>query len=102
MLGEELLSLIFEKVHYFLECPARLPNSRGARPYRKLGKEICAATQRRSLRELRLLRNPDRLGVGGLRRVPKGGRPRRLHHRPRRAPPAVPRHPARDPERFPR
>ena len=38
--------------------------------------------------------------TGRLRRIPEGGRPRRLHDRPRRADPAVHRHPARDPARL--
>ena len=36
------------------------------------------------------LRHPHRLGGGRLRRLPEGGRPRRLHDRPRRADPALP------------
>ncbi len=41
------------------------------------------------VRHLRLLRHPDRLGDRGLRRLPEGGRARRLHDRPRRADPAA-------------
>ena len=47
-------------------------------------------------RHLRRLRHPHRLGEGHHRRLREGGRPRRLHDRPRRAHPDLPRDLARD------
>ena len=46
MLGEELLSLIFEKVHYFLECPAPLLREPAGRETlsQASGKESSATT----------------------------------------------------------
>ena len=67
---------------------------------RTLSKRPNATSQRRQVRHVRLLRHPDRLGDRRLRRIPEGGRPGRLHDRPRRADPALHRDPARDPARL--
>ena len=96
VLGEELLALVFEKVHW----RGRYERCAAARGSRTLSKRLNGTPKERQVRHVRLLRHPDRLGVRVVRRIPEGGRPRRIHDRPRRADPAVHRHPARDPARL--
>src|SRR3954452_24030272 len=81
----------------YYPAPRRAPSPAGQDPTEH---PPHGSSERRQIRHVRLLRHPDRLGDRGVRRIPEGGGPGRLHDRPRRADPPVHRHPARHPARL--
>ena len=100
---EELLALVLEEVH---RRPDNSPRARGAADRaglagRRARAELLSwrrngATEADQSRHLRCLRDAHRLGAGHRRCLRYGSRPRRLHDRPRRADPQLPRDRARD------